>query len=270
MTILLKECVSSQYNPVVRNYLWEWFFNKTIKDHEIVGLRYSFAEVTLNVEDTTTLRIPMGIMAIEESFDKILIENNKKREGVIVGFDESLLWKDREKQRILGLERNSLSRDLHSLRSAQIKVFNQNKVLSDPKLLKQFNTAKDLLEGLRQGEYKTSDVFDVDKLATFIALTNLFGGYHGLIWHNLRIYYNPITNKLEPISFDSNSGIRLTKMLEYPMSKNDTILQEKVLEKLKMVSNSDFIKELIANHAKELESIEEGLYTEYNLSLIHI
>lgn len=251
-------------HPVVRNYLWEWLFNKVVKDHDIIGLRYSFAEVTLNVKDTTNVNIPMGIMAVEESFDKILIENNKKREGIIIGFDESLLWKDRQKQRALGLEDKSQSKTLHSPTSAQIKVFNQNKVLSDPKLLKQFNTAKDLLEGLRQGEYKASDVFDVDKLATFIALTNLFGGYHGLIWHNLRIYYNPITNKLEPISFDSNSGLRLTKMLEYPMSKNDTILQEKVLEKLKMVSNSDFIKELIANHAKELENIEEGLYTEYN------
>ena len=257
----------SVQHPVVRNYLWEWLFNKTIKDHDLVGLRYSFADVTLQVQDTTTTKIPMGIMAIEESFDKILIENNKKREGIIIGFDESLLWKDREKQRMLGLESNSQSKTLHGLANAQIKVFNENKVLSDPKLLKQFETAKDLLEGLRQGKYQPSDVFDTDKLATFLALTNLFGGYHGLIWHNLRIYYNPITNKLEPISFDSNSGTRLSKILAYPMAKNDTILQEKVLEKLKVVSSSSFITELIARHAKELDQLEESLYTEYNNEL---
>lgn len=254
----------SVQHPVVRNYLWEWFFNKAIKDHEIVGLRYSFADVTLHVKDTTSIKIPMGIMAIEESFDKILIENNKKREGVIVGFDESLLWKDREKQRILGLESNSLSRDLHSIRNAQIKVFNENKVLSDPKLLKQFETAKDLLEGLRQGKYKPSDVFDTDKLSTFLALTNLFGGYHGLIWHNLRIYYNPITNKLEPISFDSNSGTRLTEIIEYPMTRNDSVLQKKVLEKLKVVSSSDFVSDLITRYTKELDQLKGSLYTEYN------
>ena len=256
----------SVQHPVVRNYLWEWLFNKAVKDNDLIGLRYSFANVNLTVRGITNKEIPMGIMAIEESFDKILIENNKKREGIIVGFDESLLWKDREKQRILNLEPNSLSRDLHSLRNAQIKLFNENKVLSDPKLSKQFDTAKDLLDGLRQGKYKTSEVFDVDKLATFIALTNLFGGYHGLIWHNLRIYYNPITNKLEPISFDSNSGTRLSKILEYPMSKNDTILQEKVLEKLKLVSDSNFINDLIVRHNTELQSLSLDLYTEYTNS----
>ncbi|WP_299674539.1 hypothetical protein [uncultured Dokdonia sp.] len=257
----------SVQHPIVRNYLWEWLFNKVVKENELIGLRYNFAEVNLKVSGSITdVDIPMGIMAVEESFDKILIENNKKREGIIVGFDESLLWKDREKQRILNLEPNSLSRDLHSLRNAQIKIFNENKVLSDPKLSKQFDTAKDLLDGLRNGKYKTSEVFDVDKLATFIALTNLFGGYHGFIWHNLRIYYNPITNKLEPISFDSNSGTRLTKMLEYPMSKNDTVLQEKVLEKLKLVSDSNFINDLIQRHIKELQPLKTDIYTEFTNS----
>lgn len=256
----------SVQHPIVRHYLWEWLFNKAIKDNDLIGLRYTFADVNLTVRGVTNKNIPMGIMAVEESFDKILIESNKKREGVIVGFDESLLWKDREKQRILNLEPNSLSRDLHSLRNAQIKIFNENKVLSDPKLSKQFHTAKDLLDGLRTGKYKTSEVFDVDKLATFVALTNLFGGYHGLIWHNLRIYYNPITNKLEPISFDSNSGTRLTKILEYPMSKNDTILQEKILEKLKIVSDSNFINDLIQRHNTELQSLKLDLYSEYSNS----
>lgn len=251
-------------HPTVRNYLWEWLFNKAVKDQGLIGLRYDFAQVNLTVtgSDTAT-KIPMGIMAIEESFDKILIENNKKREGIILGFDESLLWKDREKQRILGLENTAQSEELHSLINAQIKVFNENKVLADPALLKQFNTAKDLLDGLRQGHYQPSDVFDVDRLATFIALTNLFGGYHGLIWHNLRIYYNPITNKLEPISFDSNSGTRLTKILEYPLTKKDTVLQEKVLEKLKFVSSSDFINDLILNHNTKLEQLKTALRTEY-------
>jgi len=251
-------------HPVVRNHLWEWLFNKTVKDNGIIGLRYNYADVTLTVKDITDIKIPIGIMAIEESFDKILIENNKKREGIILTFDESLLWKDREKQRILGLERKSQSKDLHSIHNAPIKVFNQNKVLSDPKLLKQFETAKDLLEGLRQGEYMISDVFDVDKLTTFLALSNLFGGYHGLIWHNLRIYYNPITNKLEPISFDSNSGIRLTELVQYPMSENDTIFQEKLIEKLKLVSSSSFVNNLVARHAKELIALEKSMSTEYN------
>lgn len=252
-------------HPIVRNYLWEWLFNKVIKHQGIIGLRYDFADVHLTVENgSTDTEIPMGIMAIEESFDKILIENNKKREGIILAFDESLLWKDRQKQRVLGLEPNAQSRELHSLRNAQIKVFNENKVLADPALLKQFETAKDLLEGLRQGTYMPSDVFDVEKLSMFLALSNLFGGYHGLIWHNLRFYYNPITSKLEPISFDSNSGARLEKILQYPMAKNDTVFQKKLLEKLKLVSSASFINKLILTHNEQLASLKLDLFTEYD------
>ncbi|MFC4635169.1 hypothetical protein ACFO3O_14755 [Dokdonia ponticola] len=255
----------SVQHPVVRNYLWEWLFNKAIKDQGIIGLRYDFADVHLTVENgSTDTEIPMGIMAIEESFDKILIENNKKREGIILAFDESLLWKDRQKQRVLGLEPTAQSRELHSLRNAQIKVFNENKVLADPALLKQFETAKDLLEGLRQGKYMPSDVFDVEKLSMFLALSNLFGGYHGLIWHNLRFYYNPITSKLEPISFDSNSGTRLEKTLQYPMAKNDTVFQKKLLEKLKLVSSASFINTLMLDHNDQLASLKMDLFTEYD------
>jgi len=251
-------------HPVVRNYLWEWLFNKTIKDQGIIGLRYDFVDVNLTIIDSLNTKIPMGIMALEESFDKILIENNRKREGILLAFDESLLWKDREKQHIFKLPNQTQSRELHAFKNAPIKVFNENKVLSDPSLLKQFNTAKDLLEGLRQGKYIISEVFDIELLTTFVALSNLFGGYHGLIWHNLRIYYNPITNKLEPVSFDSNSGIKINNLLEYPLAENDSLFKEKLLEKLKLVSSTSFISELQQNHALDFESIRNSLYTEYN------
>lgn len=255
-------------HPAARHYLWEWLYNKAIKDNGIIGLRYDFANVNLTVKGSAgDTNIPMGLMAVEESFDKILIENNKKREGIILAFDESLVWKDREKQHELELERKSQSRELHSLDNAQIKIFNENKVLSDPELIKQFETAKDLLDGLRQGTYKISEVFDVDRLATFVALSNLFGGSHGLVWHNLRIYYNPITNKLEPIAFDSNSGVRLDKILEYPMSENDSLFKEKVLEKLKLVSSTKFITDLLNRYSTELESLKIDLYTEFDATL---
>ena len=37
----------------------------------------------------------LGIYALEEHFDKALIESNKFREGPILKFDESILWEKR-------------------------------------------------------------------------------------------------------------------------------------------------------------------------------
>ena len=80
----------SVQHPKTRNYLWEWLFNKVVKRNNLVGLRYDFVDLELNVVDRDSIqRIQLGIMAIEESFDKILIENNRRREGVIIAFDES-------------------------------------------------------------------------------------------------------------------------------------------------------------------------------------
>jgi len=63
-----------------------------------------------------------------------------------------------------------------------------------------------LLEAYRLGRLRTGEVFDLDRLATHFALSDLFGGTHGLAWINLRWYYNPITGLLEPIGFDGNAS----------------------------------------------------------------
>ncbi|MGY8885563.1 MAG: hypothetical protein ACKVGT_01990 [Flavobacteriales bacterium] len=255
-------------DPKTRNYAWEWLFNKVVKEHDLIGLRYDFVKTSVFVNnDEDVRRMSLGIMALEESFDKILIENNKKREGIILAFDESLLWNDRANQYQLRLPNGNSSKVFHSAKVAPIKVYNENKVLSDPKLKKQFTIAKDLFEGLREGRIKISEAFDLDKLTTFVALSNLFGGKHGLYYHNLRIYYNPITSKLEPISFDSNSGQKLSGLVAYPFAENDPIYSKKLVEKLRLVSSSEFIKDMMNRHDKELNKIINNLNLEFNISL---
>lgn len=254
-------------HPRVRNYLWEWLYNKVIKDHGIIGLRYDFVDVNLHVKEKSDERIiPLGIMALEESFDKILIENNKKREGIILAFDESLFWADTKKEQHFKLDHNTYSKELRDLKNAPIRVFNENKVLSDPSLNKQFQTAKDLLEGLRQEKFKISEVFDLDKLTTYVATSYLFGGNHAMVWHNLRIYYNPITGKLEPISYDSNSGLKLDKMRPYPLSQSDSIFDKALVEKLKTISSPSYIEGIITKYSKDLNRNKLALFTEFQES----
>ncbi len=253
-------------HPKVRNYLWEWLFNKTMKENGLIGLRYDFLNVRLqiNSKDTTTHK-DIGIMAIEESFDKLLIENNKRREGIILSFDESFLWNDRAKLQTLGLADSLSSRTIQSLDNAPIRVFNENKVLASPVLSEQFKMAKNLLNELRKGNLKISEVFDIDKLTLFTAISNVFGGHHGLVWHNLRIYYNPVTNKLEPISFDSDSGHKIDHLENYIFSDNDRLYQQKMLEKLEYVSGNKFMETLL--NYEELQKLALNLQSEFKMDL---
>ena len=256
-------------NPKARGLLWEWLFNKVIKDQGLIGLRYDFVNLNLEVtKNDQTEVIETGLMAWEEAFDKILIENNAKREGVILAFDESLYWSDQEREKHLKLTHKTYSETLRDVANAPIKVFNQGKIIADPGLNKQLVIAREMLEGLRQGSYKLSEVFDVDKLTTFVALTNLFGGSHGLVWHNIRIYYNPITNKFEPISFDSNSGTKIDRIHHYPFYNNDDKVYEDALnKKLKWVSDSDFINSFISTYRDELNALQLTFLPEYPLAI---
>lgn len=251
-------------HPSTRNFLWEWIYHKTMRANDLIGLRYDFAQVDINIETSNnTQKLPLGIMAIEESFDKILIENNRRREGIIIALDESLLWNDRAKQQNLGQPKSSRSRALHSPLKAPIKLFNESKVLANPSLAKQFETAKGLLDGLRKGQLKISEVFDMDRLTTFVALSNLFGGQHGLLWHNLRVYYNPITNKLEPIAFDSDSGQKVSKIIHYPFAKEDPLYHKKLVEKFELVTSSSFIQNIIDEQEKDLSFWAKQLKSEF-------
>jgi len=258
----------SVQHPKSRRYMWEWMFNKLVKENDIIGLRYDFVETDLQITNNgqVTKTIPIGIMAKEESFDKLLIESNRRREGLILAFDESLIWGDREKQFHMGLEPEAASPKITSISNSPIRVFNENKVLTDPVLSKQFAIAKDLLEGVRNKELKVSEAFDIDKLTTFVALSNLFGAAHGLADHNLRIYFNPITSKLEPISFDSNSGVKLTEIVHYPFAEGDTLYTEKLLEKLEKISDPLFINDFIERHYDDIKGLFTSLKTEYGLA----
>ena len=256
----------SVQHPIARNYAWEWLFQKSIKANGLMGLRYDFLNVEMQITEKDGIATKqIGIMALEESMGKILIENNKRREGIIISFDETILWDDRKNQRILDMPENPNDRSIRSVNTAPIRVFNPNKVLATPHLKKQFDTAKNMLHGLREGKLKISEVFDVDKLALYVAISNLFGGHHGLIWHNLRIYYNPVTNKLEPVASDSNSGYKIDHIRDYIFASEDAVYQAKLIEKLALVSDDKFVQQLYDGNYDELSGIMSKLKKEFNI-----
>lgn len=255
-------------HPKSRNYIWEWLFNKVSKDNDITGLRYDFLNVQLKVSDRDSI-VPMGIMALEEGFDKILIENNRRREGLILGLDESMFWDERKQVKDFSLEYPK-DADVKRPIDLPIKVYNQNKVLSSPTLSKQFEMAKILLVGLRNNTLKLSEAFDVDKLTLYIAISNLFGGHHGLHTENIRIYYNPVTNKLEPISFDSNSGHKISYLREYPIGIHDEVFKEKLVQNYQKVSSEAFIEGFVNKYLQEINWITLSLSGEYDTANIDL
>ena len=78
----LKECgLFSIQSPDTRSFLNEWVMHQFFKKEEVLTTRYTFMPVYIN-------NVEMGIYAVEEHFEKQLLESKDKREGPILKFDE--------------------------------------------------------------------------------------------------------------------------------------------------------------------------------------
>jgi hypothetical protein len=193
----------SIHQPKTRNYIYEWIYHRALEREQVLALRYDFIEVTLNGKD-------LGVYALEEHFEKRVVEHNRFREGPILKFNEELLWADRAEHYRFG---DLSPTGLQAERVGNIEAFKLNRLMSDPGLHKQFILANNLLGAFRYKKLPAHRVFDVDKLARLFAVADLLGSTHSLVWHNLRFYYNPLTSLLEPIGFDANAGYKTVHVI---------------------------------------------------------
>jgi len=173
-------------NPHTRSYLLEWLAHRIAEKEDILTTRYEFIPVYLN-------QMNLGLFAYEEHFEKQLVESKNRREGPILKFSEDQMW--------LGIK-NSNMNSFSPFESSKIMPFKQGKTTNSPSLFSQFNRGKELLNAFKRKEGKVSDIFDVDKMAKYLAFIDFTRGYHGARWHNIRFYYNPVISKLEPIAYD--------------------------------------------------------------------
>jgi hypothetical protein len=239
-------------SPKTRKYLNELIFHEALKKQGVIALRYDFIEVIINGKNK-------GVYALEEHFSKELIEDNDRREGIIIKFNEGFF---------VSPIQNNLSENI-AFFGSNIDTFKVKKTLEDPVKLAQFNNAKNLLESFRRGYLKTHEVFDVDKLAKYFAIVSIIGSEHAANWNNIRFYYNPITSLLEPIGYDGDSGDvnygikdkyfpKYLSLTEYknqsnsPLQENgyydlffsDAVFFERYMEELEKVSEKSYLDNL--------------------------
>lgn len=189
----------SVHRPETRNHIWEWIALQLMQQEGLIALRYQFVELTVNGENR-------GIYALEEHFEKRLIENNQRREGPILKFDMTEWQQER-----LGYEGRALPGS-GEYYSNPIDLFEGSRLLADSALAEQFRAAHAKLQGFRLGKLKATEVFEVEAFATFIALCDMLGAQHALNTHQFRFYYNPLTTKLEPVPYDHNAGHRTDRL----------------------------------------------------------
>ena len=227
--------------PKTRNYINEWLLHKTLERDGLIALRDDFIDVTINGKH-------LGIFELEEHFDKRLIEHNKCREGPIIRFN-----------------------------GGGIDAYQTNKIMGNPNQYEQYIKARDLFESFESGSLETSEVFDIDKFAKFIAISDMMGAQHGFYLCNMRFYYNPITSKIEPIGYDGDTGTKISGLLcEHDKDEvldcpnlllenflKDPIFFEKYVQELERVSQKSYLDGLFRESNEDLQRNLDIIYRDY-------
>ena len=214
-------------HPWTRDYLSEWYFHQLLRHAGLIGLRYEFVELTINGKT-------MPIYALEENFDKRLIENNELREGPIF----------------------KLASRLNAERPRVEAFF--------PYQERSYNESPESLAILRRAERRAaylgggldaSQVFDLAKGATLYALADLVGNKHMLGTRNSRFYMNPVTGLIEPIAYDSSV---------FNLVRDEGLVIERDLPRLTLLKDPAFLRE----YAGALERVSEPRFLDDFLARI--
>jgi hypothetical protein len=144
----------------------EWLNHRLNQYIGLISVRYEFVKVIFNGKD-------LGVYALEERYDKRLLERNERREGIIVKINNS------EKQ--------------------TLKFYKQKKIAESSALSEQAAHLETIWASFFAGDIPTSALFDTDKLARYYAMTDLVNGQHTHFLGNSYFYLSPITRLLEPI-----------------------------------------------------------------------
>lgn len=259
-------------NPRSRDFINEWLLHFFCEEEDILTTRYGF--IPMNFKKRSR-----GIYAWEEHFEKHLVESKSRREGPIVKLNEDAFWK------ILQLNKTEeIQYLLPVIASAEIMPFKIKRTSEDPVLVNQYIIAQDLYFQYKNASNITSEIFDVEKMAKYMAMIDLFGTYHGITWHNQRFYYNPVLSKLEPIAFDNFSekgAVRYVKtsiLGNYYMDVKqgnesslmlanifrDSLFNKEYIQYLKKYSDSLFVKEILSRAQQDILYFDSLISIEYS------
>ena len=251
--------VFSLQHPKTRSYLNEWYFHKFLNFNGLIYMRYKFLDFSINGDN-------LGTYVMEEHFDKRLIENNEYREGPIFRFDDNdLPWLS-----------DPPYPQVDEFNLSVLKSFNTNKLMENDQKYSQFISAKNLMNSLRKGELKTSQVFDDVKLAKIFAIADLAGHEHGTFFNNLRFYYNPVTSLVEPIMYDNQNIVDIENIESERAEKNLNfieIIERGFTFKEILFNDLEFFKEYIKalDEISKKEMLDEFFKStddEYNKNLL--
>jgi len=259
----------SIHKPIHRNYTYELIFHELMEHIGNLSLKYGITRLYFNGLDR-------GIYAFEESPSKETLENNFRKNGPIYSVDEQ-----------------------YGVIYPEIiyKAFSEESWMIENQHI--LETGYSILNNIRDKKIEISqDNFNFEKWAKFFALIDLSKTYHGLLAKSVRLYFDPVLGKFEPISFDGHRGVGRTtqknndfiildlldrdsvacennffcdenrtwinKFFKNSDQTNKMEFIELYIKYLKLYSEKDFIDKFLDIHDVKINNFNSAVYSEFS------
>ena len=254
--------------PESRKEVLEWFYHKIMEKEGILTTKYDFIPVEYN-------GLPKGVFAIEEHFKKGYLTSRNLEISSILTWNDHKMW------------------DLRANAPKWKTYYWENKIpmmvafpIKNHIKSKYDSTAIQLFDDFRHGQISVSEAFDLEKIAKLYAIANVMKAEHNLVFHNLKFYYNPSTEKLEPIAYDGfgcyeMSFIRpfigftegdLYDPLHY-LFLTDSAFMESYVRQMKGYANMNYFRSVyteLESEIKEKESLIQSERAHYKMDTSYL
>lgn len=230
--------------PADATALSTWGYLETLRRANLPSPCYYLVHLILNGS-------PKGLYALEEQPTAESLAAQGRPESVVVYFDRSVYWEAYARLADTlpgsGFQYAQIAADCAALPDTIEQVSMPADACGD--------AVRDL-QALQAGECVPSDALNVDKVGTFLALTTLWRGTSELDWRTVRLAYDPVTARFEPIG----GGANPMPVAPLPDSfTDDPKIQMAYVRALTQFSHPDYLAQLQADLRNDLETLQRAL-----------
>ncbi len=244
--------------PQQRGFQLESLYLAQLRREDVVAPRFVFADVSINGKK-------IGVMALEEFFSREMLESMQRRDAPILRLVPAETARDGRSDKA----------GAGSLRfDPAITVLRPRDVDHSSTLSRNMKLARKILRAFMVGKLDSGDVFDREKIARFIAVSELWGARDALRWQNLRFYFNPLSARLEPVGYAAGlqgpPHVEDLVVLRTPFMKRvleDPRIQAELIEALHRIAGEAGQEEFELMLEREQRRSLRALHREYPLRM---
>ncbi len=225
-------------DPADNNWLNEWGYQTHLKQAGLPYTTYDFIHLTLNGDE-------LGIYALQEVPTSTQNTSTGADSNTVVYFDPTMLWEN-----IAYFDGNEFLASTEPVSNFDELGWQFLNVIASSTSSNQDTNrlgeeqATALLTGYQQNHLPTTAVFDVEKYGLFLAISDLWGAAHATNLENLHFYFNPMTERLEPIGFNGQPNLGQSRINLPTATFNDPILQQAYIEALLTITTPTYLNQL--------------------------